>query len=108
MRVAPSSLFRTLADPTRLALFERLAAGDELSVTELTRRAKVSQPAVSQHLAALRVAGLVRERKAGRHVLYRARANGLKPVVDWINHYSSFWSDRFDALERELESENHE
>lgn len=78
-------VFRALADPTRRSLYERLTRG-EAAVKELTAalKAKVSQPAVSQHLAVLRAAGLVDERRDGRHVLYRASSAGLRPLVDWI------------------------
>jgi DNA-binding transcriptional ArsR family regulator len=102
MQHAPSGLFRALADPTRLALFERLASGGEISVKELTRSSRVSQSAVSQHLAALRDVGLIDDRRSGRCVFYRARCEALRPVIDWVTHYASFWRDRFDALEREL------
>jgi DNA-binding transcriptional ArsR family regulator len=94
-----SDVFRVLADPTRRSLFERLAQEGELSVATLTAGAGVSQPAVSQHLAALKGAGLVAETKAGRSTLYRVDPDGLKPLVDWLAHYSVFWRDRFDALE---------
>lgn len=98
-----SELFRVLADPTRRSLFERLAMEGELSVSALTAGAGVSQPAVSQHLAALKGAGLVGEKKAGRSTLYRVDPDGLRPLVDWLAHYSVFWRDRFDALEQTLQ-----
>jgi len=98
-----SDVFRALADPTRRSLFERLAVEGELSVAALTEGAGVSQPAVSQHLAALKAAGLVAEQKAGRRVLYRTDPQGLKPIVDWFGHYAVFWQGRFDALEQALE-----
>jgi DNA-binding transcriptional ArsR family regulator len=94
-----SDVFRVLADPTRRGLFERLAQEGELTVATLTAGAGVSQPAVSQHLAALKGVGLVGETKVGRSTLYRVDPDGLKPLVDWLAHYSVFWRDRFDALE---------
>ncbi|MDB5448236.1 MAG: ArsR family transcriptional regulator [Phenylobacterium sp.] len=97
-----SDLFRVLADPTRRALFERLAREGELSVGALTAGAGVSQPAVSQHLAALRGAALVAERRQGRSTLWSAEPSGLKPLIDWVGHYAVFWRDRFDALEQLL------
>lgn len=99
---AAADLFRALGDVTRRSLFERLAREGELSVGELTRGSEVSQPAVSQHLKALRGAGLVSEDRRGRQVLYRARPEGLKPLVDWMGFYAAFWSERFDALEDTL------
>jgi DNA-binding transcriptional ArsR family regulator len=92
-------LFRTLADPTRRAVFERLAGEGELTVGQLTAGAGVSQPAVSQHLAVLRRSGLVTERREGRHVRYAAAPEGLQPLTDWMATYAVFWRERFDRLE---------
>jgi len=99
MIAAPDSVFKTLADPTRRALFERLCREGEQTVHALTALAGVSQPAVSKHLRVLRTAGLVRERREGRETHYRARPKGLKPMMDWIGFYSAFWDDRFGRLE---------
>ena len=98
----PMDLFQTLADGTRRGLFERLAREGELSVGALTEGAGVSQPAVSQHLKALRGAGLVAEARHGRTVLYRANPEGLRPLVGWMGLYGRFWEGRFDALEDTL------
>jgi DNA-binding transcriptional ArsR family regulator len=99
-------IFRTLADPTRRAIFERLAnealMGRELSVSALKAALPVSQPAVSQHLAALRGAGLVVERRDGRHAFYRAAPQGLAPLVDWIGRYRAFWPERIEKLKTVL------
>ncbi|HEX5262901.1 MAG TPA: metalloregulator ArsR/SmtB family transcription factor [Phenylobacterium sp.] len=92
-------LFRTLADPTRRGLFERLAQAESLSVRSLTEGSAVSQPAVSQHLKVLREAGLVAETKVGRNVLYRVEPRGLAPLIDWMSLYAVFWRERFDRLE---------
>lgn len=99
------AVFRALADPSRRAIFEQLTLG-EAAVKELTARFDISQPAVSQHLAALRGAGLVRERRAGRQVFYRVEPKGLKPLVDWLSHYQAFWVERLGKLQtllREME-----
>ncbi|SEE21828.1 transcriptional regulator, ArsR family [Rhizobiales bacterium GAS188] len=90
-------IFRALADPTRRAVYERLAAG-EMNVTELKAGFSVSQPAISQHLAALRGAGLVSERREGRHAYYRAEPTGLEPLVDWVDRYRAFWPERLARL----------
>jgi DNA-binding transcriptional ArsR family regulator len=94
-----TEVFRTLADPTRRGLFERLVKEGELTVSALTAKAKVSQPAVSQHLAALKLAGLVRDRKEGRTTHYSCAPEGLKPLINWVQHYTEFWTHRFDKLE---------
>src|SRR5689334_3594767 len=97
-----ATLMRTLADPTRRALYERVVNSGEAAVVELTRDSGVSQPAVSQHLKALRGAGLVAERREGRTTRYRATPDGLSPLVDWIGAYGVFWADRFTTLKSVL------
>jgi DNA-binding transcriptional ArsR family regulator len=92
-------LFRTLADPTRRALFERLCREGEQTVGALTARAGVSQPAVSKHLGLLKQAGLVRDRHAGRQTHYSAQLAALAPLVDWTKEMAGFWENRFDDLE---------
>jgi DNA-binding transcriptional ArsR family regulator len=99
MHAASDFLFRTLGDPTRRALFERLTRGEALTVRALTERAGVSQPAVSKHLGVLRRAGLVEAEPRGRETHYRARPDGLKPLLGWMARYADFWEARFDALE---------
>ena len=92
-------LFRTLADPTRRAIFERLCRDGEQSVGALTARAKISQPAVSKHLGVLKQAGLVRDRQDGRHIHYSAQLSALAPLIDWTSQMAGFWETKFDALE---------
>jgi DNA-binding transcriptional ArsR family regulator len=99
MSNAPDMLFRTLADPTRRALFERLCREGEQTVGALTAQAGVSQPAVSKHLAMLKQAGLVRDRHQGRQTHYCADLSALSPLVDWTTEMAGFWNHRFDALE---------
>ena len=97
-----ATLMHTLADPTRRALYERVVNAGEAAVVDLTAGSGVSQPAVSQHLKALRTAGLVAERREGRNTRYRATPEGLAPLVDWIGVYGVFWADRFASLKSVL------
>ncbi len=99
MSTAHDVLFRTLADPTRRAIFERLCHDGEKTVGALTARAGVSQPAVSKHLGILREAGLVRLRHEGRQTLYSAQLGALAPLIDWTSRMTGFWQGRFDQLE---------
>jgi DNA-binding transcriptional ArsR family regulator len=92
-----TDLFRALADPTRRAVFERLMAR-EMTVSDLRAGFSVSQPAISQHLAALRGVGLVSERRAGKFAFYKAEPAALAPLVDWIEHYRDFWPQRIERL----------
>ncbi|MGH6860068.1 MAG: ArsR/SmtB family transcription factor [Phyllobacterium sp.] len=93
------TLFRTLADPTRRAIFERLMRDGEQNVRAITDHAGISQPAVSKHLGVLKLAGLVRDRPHGRQTHYSAAPDGLTPLIDWMGLYGAFWRDRFDRLE---------
>ncbi len=95
---AINAVMRTLADPTRRAVFERIVGSDEITVVELTRGSGVTQGAISQHLKSLKQAGLVAERPEGRNVYYRAQPEGLAPLVDWMSHYGVFWRDRLANL----------
>ena len=103
MRTSPEALFKSLSDPTRRAIFERLCQHGEQTVHVLTDHAGVSQPAVSKHLSALKLAGLVRDRRAGRETHYSAQPKALAPLIDWMSVYAAFWSDRFDQLESLLQ-----
>jgi DNA-binding transcriptional ArsR family regulator len=95
---ALNSVMRTLADPTRRAVLERIIRAEEISVADLTRGSGVTQSAISQHLRSLKQAGLVSDRAQGRNVFYRAEEKGLAPLVDWMSHYGVFWRERFSDL----------
>lgn len=95
---AIDTVLRTLADPTRRAVFERLVTAGEITVGDITRGSGVTQGAISQHLKALKSAGLVTERPEGRNVYYSVQPDGLTPLVEWMSHYGVFWRDRFANL----------
>ena len=99
MPTTHDALFRTLADPTRRALFERLCREGEQTVGSLTAQSGVSQPAVSKHLGVLKRAGLVRDRPEGRQTHYSAQLDALTPLADWTSEMKGFWQARFDHLE---------
>ena len=95
-------VFRALADPTRRAVFEQLA-GREMTVSALKQGFDVSQPAISQHLAALRGAGLVRERREGRFAYYSIDPGGLNALAAWVDRYRAFWPPRIEKLKTLVE-----
>ena len=99
---AEDKVFQALADPSRRAIFESLTHG-EAAVKDITARFAISQPAVSQHLATLKDASLVISRREGRCVYYRVEPSGMKPLIDWIAHYRTFWTERVERLEQLLE-----
>jgi DNA-binding transcriptional ArsR family regulator len=96
-----SEILRALADPTRRAVFERLAGG-EMTVGALKQNFEVTQPAISQHLAQLRKAGLVAERREGRNTYYAATPGGLDPLLTWLDRYRNFWPEKVERLKTVL------
>jgi DNA-binding transcriptional ArsR family regulator len=99
MPQSPDVLLKTLADPTRRAIFERLCRDGDLTVNALTLQAGISQPAVSKHLKLLKQAGLVHDRHEGRQTHYSAQLDALAPLTDWATRMTGFWKSRFDALD---------
>ncbi|MGH6865314.1 MAG: ArsR/SmtB family transcription factor [Methyloceanibacter sp.] len=99
MSVTPNGIFTGLADRTRRAIYERLASDGERTVRALTDRARVLQPAVSKHLAVLKLAGLVRDKHEGSQTHYRTRPQGLAPLIEWMSLYGTFWRDWFNRFE---------
>ena len=93
------AVFRSLSDPTRRAIFERLCRSGEQTVAALTAQARISQPSVSKHLAVLKQAGLVRDRHEGRQTHYSAQLAALAPLIDWTSHLTGYWQKKFDHLE---------
>ena len=95
--MSDTDIFKVLADPTRRAMLERLATA-EMTATELREGFAISQPAMSQHLAVLRGAGLVSERREGRYAHYRVVPQGMAPLHDWLARHRAFWPSRIDNL----------
>ena len=95
--MSESDIFRALADPSRRAIFEKLAAGS-MNASALREGMAISQPAMSQHLSILRGAGLVREERQGRFVNYEVDPEGLALIAQWLAKYRSYWPTRIDAL----------
>jgi DNA-binding transcriptional ArsR family regulator len=88
-------VFKALADPTRRELFERLTRDGEQTVHALTDRAGVSQAMVSKHLAALKRARLVNNRRSGRETYYSAQTQALAPLFDWLSLYGAVARDQY-------------
>lgn len=96
------SSFTIVAEPSRRAILE-LLIDDELSVGELEKKLRMSQPSVSRHLRLLREAGLVECRGDAQRRLYRLRPAPLKELDDWLIPFRRFWNKRVDALEKHLD-----
>ena len=97
--------FLALADPTRRRIIESLADG-ESAFGDLAEQFDMSRPAVSQHLKALREAGLVHVRKDAQRRIYRLNTAGLDELGDWLDSVKRFWGARLDDLERALNDPN--
>ncbi|MBX5189203.1 winged helix-turn-helix transcriptional regulator [Rhizobium sp. NZLR3b] len=92
-----NEIFKALADPTRRAIFEKLASGS-MNASALRDGMAISQPAMSQHLSVLRNARLVREERRGRFVNYEVDPDGLALIAGWMTKYRAYWPARIDAL----------
>lgn len=88
-----------LADPTRRQIFERLASGPK-PVGQLAKDLPISRPAVSQHLAALKAAGLVTDQAVGTRRIYRIDPNGLAAIRIWLDQ---FWTEALANYAAEIE-----
>ena len=99
---ASADVFHVIADPTRRGILDLLAAG-ERPARDLGAPFRVSQPAVSKHLAVLRASGLVSQRQQGGMRIYRLEPTGLQEVFDWVRHYEKFWDLKLAELSRYLD-----
>lgn len=95
------SIFRALADPTRRAIFERLAEGSS-NASALREGMAISQPAMSQHLGVLAAAGLVTQERAGKFINYAVDPAGLERIGNWLRRYRAYWPARMADLETVL------
>ncbi len=91
--------FAALADPTRRAILELLSKRGELPAGDIAAQFDVSSPAISQHLRALRDAGLVRMERRGRRRIYRVNTDAMRDVEQWAARLRRQWESRLDALE---------
>ena len=98
-------VFAALAEPTRRQILELLAGG-ERSAGDLARRFTLTQPAVSQHLRALRDAGLVRARRDAQRRMYSIDGRGFSKIDAWLSRYRVFWTKHLDALKSALQDED--
>jgi DNA-binding transcriptional ArsR family regulator len=96
-------VFRAVADPARRAILESLGHHGELAVGPLAETVGQSVPMVSRHLAVLRAAHLVEERRDGRHRRYRLNPAPLRDLHDWAGLFEDFWIERVTSLRRHLE-----
>jgi len=102
MPASMPAVFGALADPTRLAIVERLLAEGERSAGEIAEPFAISKPAISKHLRVLEDAGLIERRIDRQWRMVRVRPEALRAVDDWVAHYRAFWNEALDRLEKLL------
>jgi DNA-binding transcriptional ArsR family regulator len=90
--------FRAIAHPTRRALLDLLLTEGSLAAGHTAQSFRMSRPAVSKHLRILRSAGLVRERREGRHRFYEVNPEPLRAVDQWLDSYRVFWNRKLKNL----------
>ena len=95
-------VYAAIADPTRRKLLGLLAEAEELPLHELTAQFQMGRTAVSKHLAILKEAGLVADRKVGRETRYRLNAAPLQEIKDWVSFYEKFWKEKVILLKNLL------
>ena len=95
------AVFGAISDATRRSMLDRLRGGP-LTVTELAKPYAMSLNAVSKHVKTLERAGLIQREIRGREHSCRLNAERMEAAQDWMNHYTRFWTDSIDALEKHL------
>ena len=98
-------IFTAIAEPTRRSIIEMLAERGALSATDISDKFDSSPPAISQHLKVLREARLVRMEKRSRQRIYRIDPSAMGEIELWVKHTTELWEQRFDRLDRVLETE---
>ena len=98
-----SLTFSALADPTRRAILSKLTAG-QASVTELAKPFNMSMPAITKHLKVLERAGLIERGREAQWRPCRLRAEPLKEIDNWVEHYREYWEQSFDRLDAYLKT----
>src|SRR5436190_20159243 len=100
--IALPSVFGALADPTRLAIVERLLREGERSAGEIAAPVTVSKPAISKHLRVLEDAGLIERRVDRQWRVCRVRPEAIQAVDSWMERYRAFWDGSLARLEKIL------
>lgn len=100
----PARLFAALADPTRLAIVERLLVRESLTAGEIAEPFAISKPAISRHLKVLEDSGIVERSVERQFRTFRVRRESMLAISDWLDRYRRFWNQSFDRLESLLET----
>ena len=98
-----SDAFNAVAEPRRREILNYLALR-ERPVGEIVATLGLEQPSVSKHLRVLRDVGLVRVRRAGRHMLYRTNADGIRPLHEWTKTFERYWQHQLQRIKERAEA----
>lgn len=98
-------VFTALSDPTRRSILEMLASAGHLSASDIYDRFPVSHPAISQHLKALREAGLVQVEKKAQFRYYRINPQPIQELGVWVQKMTERWEEQFSVLDALLQEE---
>lgn len=103
-RAATSSdAFNAVAEPRRREILNYLALG-ERPVGDIVIRLRLAQPSVSKHLRVLHRVGLVRARRDGRRMLYRANPEAIRPLHEWTKTFERFWQHQLIRIKERAEA----
>jgi DNA-binding transcriptional ArsR family regulator len=98
-------VYDAVADPTRRQLLDLLATAGEFPLHALVERFPMGRTAIAKHLAILKEAGLVADRRVGRETRYRLNPGPLREIGQWVAFHERFWAERMANLQRLLEEE---
>jgi DNA-binding transcriptional ArsR family regulator len=98
---ARRDVYQAIADPTRRAIIQLIAA-EPLDIKSLTEKFEMSQQAVSLHVKLLVDCGLVRMEQRGRNRYCRPKLDKLSEVAEWVDQYRQHWESKLDSLETYL------
>jgi DNA-binding transcriptional ArsR family regulator len=98
-----SDAFNAVAEPRRREILIYLAP-QERSVGEIVASLRLEQPSVSKHLRVLRNVGLVHARRQGRRILYRTKAESIRPMHEWTKTFERFWLHQLNAVKARAEA----
>lgn len=97
------AVFAALADPTRRQVIERLAAGSDVTATQLASEIPITRQAVAKHLGALTAAHLATAERHGRETRYTLVPDGLSDAAGWMADVGLRWDERLGALQKKVE-----
>lgn len=94
-------VFRSLADPTRRDILDRVSR-EALSIGQIARDYRLTFSAVSKHLKVMEASRLIVKKRRGKEQVVRAAPDTVKSASEYLKRYEAMWNERFDALDKYL------